>query len=161
TGRPHCVEITLGPLDATNAGALLDALLGRRPGLESLKTMLVERTGGNPFFLEESVRSLADVGVLAGEAGDYRLARALPEMPVAPTVQAVIAARIDRLDPEDKRILQCAAVVGTIVTQAILEAIVQLPETELRQRLWRLEHAGFLHEMGLFPEPEWTFRHGL
>ena len=161
TGHPHCVEITLGPLESTNAQALLHALLGPGPDLVAVKSLLVERTGGNPFFLEESVRSLVDVGVLAGEPGAYRLARALPEALIPLSIQAVLAARIDRLAPEDKWILQCAAVVGPTVSQAILEAIVQLPEPELRQRLWHLEHAGFLHEMTLFPEPEWSFRHGL
>jgi class 3 adenylate cyclase/tetratricopeptide (TPR) repeat protein len=161
TGHPHCVEIRLGPLPSPNAQALLDALLGERAELGPVKTLLVERTGGNPFFLEESVRSLVDVGVLSGEPGAYRLSRALPEVPIAPSIQAVLAARIDRLDPEDKWILQCAAVAGTTVSQAILEAIVQLPEPELRQRLWCLERAGFLQEVSLFPEPEWTFRHGL
>jgi class 3 adenylate cyclase/tetratricopeptide (TPR) repeat protein len=160
-GHPHCVEITLGPLESPSAQALLDALLGRAPDVEAIKPLLVERTGGNPFFLEESVKSLVEVGVLAGEPGAYRLARGLPEVPVPPSIHAVLAARIDRLGPEDKWILQCAAVVGTTVTQAILEAIVELPEPELRQRLGRLERAGFLHEMSLFPEPEWTFRHGL
>jgi class 3 adenylate cyclase/tetratricopeptide (TPR) repeat protein len=161
TGHPNCLEIALGPLERTSAQELLQALLGTRSDLGTLTRLLVERTGGNPFFLEESVRSLAEVGVLAGEPGAYRLARALPEAPVPPSIHAVLAARIDRLDPEDKWILQCAAVVGTTVTQAILAAIVQLPESELRQRLGRLERAGFLHEMSLFPEPEWSFRHGL
>ena len=161
TGHPHCVEITLGPLESMNAQALLHALLGTSPDLRVLKGLLVERTGGNPFFLEESVRTLVEIKVLAGEPGAYRLARALPDALIPPSIHAVLAARIDRLDPEDKWILQCAAVVGPTVTQAILEAIVQLPEPELRQRLWRLDRAGFLHERSLFPEPEWTFRHGL
>ena len=161
TGHPNCLEIALGPLEDASAQELLQALLGTRPDLGAVRGLLVERTGGNPFFLEESVRSLAEVGVLAGEPGAYRLARALPEAPVPPSIHAVLAARIDRLDPDDKWILQCAAVVGTTVTQAILAAIVQLPESELRQRLGRLERAGFLQEMSLFPEPEWTFRHGL
>ena len=161
TGHPNCVEIALGPLSSDGTRALLDALLGAEGDLDPVKALLGERTGGNPFFLEESVRNLVELGVLSGSAGAYRLARALPDVPVPPSVHALLSARIDRLDPEDKWILQCAAVVGTTVSQAILEAIVQLPEAELRERLWRLEHAGFLHEMSLFPEPEWTFRHGL
>jgi class 3 adenylate cyclase/tetratricopeptide (TPR) repeat protein len=160
-GHPHCHEMTLGPLPSVGAEALLDALLGDEPGLEPLKTLLGARTGGNPFFLEESVRSLVELGVLAGTPGAHRLARALPEAQIPPSVHAVLAARIDRLGPEDKWILQCAAVVGTTFTPAILESLVQLPEAELRQRLDRLESAGFVHEASLFPVPEWTFRHGL
>jgi class 3 adenylate cyclase/tetratricopeptide (TPR) repeat protein len=160
-GHAHCMEIALGPLESMGAQALLHALLGRASELSATKWLLIERTGGNPFFLEESVRSLVEVGVLRGEPGAYRLAGALPEALIPPSIHAVLAARIDRLDPEDKWILQCAAVVGATVTQTILASIVQLPEAELRQRLERLERAGFLHEVSLFPEPEWTFRHGL
>jgi class 3 adenylate cyclase/tetratricopeptide (TPR) repeat protein len=160
-GHPHCLAITLGPLPSVGAEALLAALLGDGPGLGPLKRLLEERTGGNPFFLEESVRSLVELGVLAGRPGAYALARALPEAQIPPSVHAVLAARIDRLDPEDKWILQCAAVVGTVVPLAILESVVDLPEAELRPRLARLERARFLHEASLFPEVEWAFRHGL
>jgi class 3 adenylate cyclase/tetratricopeptide (TPR) repeat protein len=160
-GHRDCLELTLGPLEDVGASALLDALLGPGRELAAMKQLLVDRTGGNPFFLEESVRSLVELGVIAGEPGACRLARPLAEAPIPPSIHAVLAARIDRLDPEDKWILQCAAVVGPTVTQAILEGIVQMPEPELRQRLGRLEHAGFLQEASLFPEPEWAFRHGL
>jgi class 3 adenylate cyclase/tetratricopeptide (TPR) repeat protein len=161
TGHPHCVEIALGPLASVSAQALLDSLLGGDPDLSELKRRLVERTGGNPFFLEESVRSLAEVGVLAGEPGGYRLTRALPDVLIPPSIHAVLAARIDRLDPADKWILQCAAVVGTTFTLPLLEALVEVSTAELRQRLGRLERAGFVHEASLFPEPEWAFVHGL
>jgi len=67
TGHPHCVEITLGPLERSNAEAILHALLGTRSDLAAVKSLLVERTGGNPFFLEESVRTLVEIMVLAGE----------------------------------------------------------------------------------------------
>jgi tetratricopeptide (TPR) repeat protein len=160
-GHPHCLEIRLGPLERGGTRALLDALLGEGAALAPVKRLLAERTGGNPFFLEESVRSLVELGVLAGEAGAYRLARPLPEAPIPPSIHAVLAARIDRLDPEDKWILQCAAVVGTTVPLSILEAVVDLPETALRPRLARLERAGFLQETSLFPEAEWAFSHGL
>jgi len=161
TGHPHCLEITLGPLERASAHALLDVLLGAEPGLGPVKRLLNERTGGNPFFVEESVRSLAELGVLAGTPGAYRLVRALPEVQIPPSVHAVLAARLDRLDPEDKRLLQCAAVVGTTVPLAVLEAVVGLDEPDLRGRLARLERTGFLHEASLFPEVEWAFHHGL
>ncbi len=160
-GHPNCREIALGPLGRESTDALLDALLGEGPGLGPLKRVLGERTGGNPFFLEESVRSLVEIGVLAGAPGAYRLAGTLPEVQIPPSVHAVLAARIDRLDPEDKWVLQCAAVVGTTVPAGLLQSVVDLDEAELRPRLERLERAGFLDQASLFPEPEWVFRHGL
>ena len=160
-GHPNCREIVLGPLGRESTDALLDALVGEATELAPLKRVLGERTGGNPFFLEESVRSLVELGVLAGSPGAYRLVGRLPEVQIPPSVHAVLAARIDRLDPEDKWVLQCAAVVGTTVPAGILQAVVDLDEAELRPRLERLERAGFVDQESLFPEPEWVFRHGL
>jgi hypothetical protein len=92
-----------------NAHELLHALLGDDPSLEPLKQLLIARTEGNPFFLEESVRTLVETGVLVGTPGAYRLAQAVPSIQVPATVQSVLAARIDRLPPEEKRLLQTAA----------------------------------------------------
>ena len=161
SGHPHAIEVPLGPLGPDSAHSLLGSLLGEAAELEPVKRLLVQRTGGNPFFLEESVSSLAELGVLSGAPGAHRLAQALPAVQIPPSVHAVLAARIDRLDPEDKRILQTAAVVGPTVPLGILEAVVDLPEADLRARLARLDRAGFVHEASLFPEPEWAFRHAL
>jgi predicted ATPase len=117
----------------------LQALLGDGAGaqhaapLQALKQLLIERTEGNPFFLEECVRTLAETGVLVGEPGAYRLVQALPTMQVPATVQAVLAARIDRLPPEEKRLLQTAAVVGTEVPLPLLQAIADMPEATRRR----------------------------
>ena len=108
-------QLRLDPLPPASADALLQALLGDDPSLAPLKQLLIARTEGNPFFLEESVRTLVETGVLVGEPGAYRLAQALPTIQVPATVQAVLAARIDRLPPEEKRLLQTAAVIGTEV----------------------------------------------
>src|SRR5215813_13958011 len=93
---------------------------------------------GNPFFLEESVRTLVETGVLVGEPGVYRLAQALPTVQVPATVQAVLAARIDRLPSDEKRLLQTAAVIGTEVPLPLLQAIAELHEDALHQDLTRL-----------------------
>ena len=122
---------------------------------------MITRTAGNPFFLEESVRTLVETGVLVGEPGAYRLAQALPTIQVPATVQAVLAARIDRLPPEEKRLLQTAAVIGTEVPFALLQAIADLPEAALHRGLAHLQAAEFLYETRLFPEPEYTFKHAL
>ena len=121
---------------------------------------MIERTEGNPFFLEESVRALVETGVLVGERGAYRLASP-SSLQVPATVQAVLAARIDRLPPEEKRLLQTAAVIGTEVPFALLQAIGELSEEELRRGLGHLQAAEFLYETSLFPELEYTFKHAL
>src|SRR5439155_3115190 len=113
--------------------------------------VLIERTEGNPFFVEEIVRTLVESGVLAGERGAYRLAKPFESTQVPATVQAVLAARIDRLPPEDKRLLQTAAVIGKDVPYPLLLAIAELPEAELREGLARLQAAEFLYETSLFP----------
>ena len=107
------------------------------------------------------MRTLVETGVLVGEPGAYRLARALPTIQVPATVQAVLAARIDRLPPEDKRLLQTAAVIGTEVSLPLLQAIAELPEDALHRGLVHLQAAEFLYETRLFPERDYTFKHAL
>jgi class 3 adenylate cyclase/tetratricopeptide (TPR) repeat protein len=159
-GKTYYRELRLDPLPPESAEVLLQTLLGGDAGLAPLKELLIERTEGNPFFLEESVRTLVESGALAGEQGAYRLAKVgSPQVPA--TVQAVLAARIDRLSPDDKRLLQAAAVVGKDLPYPILQAIAELPEDELRRSLARLQAAEFLYETSLFPDLEYTFKHAL
>jgi tetratricopeptide (TPR) repeat protein len=154
-------QLRLDPLPPASAEALLHRLLGDDAGLEPLKQRLIARTQGNPFFLEESVRTLVEMQVLVGARGGYRLASALPSIQVPSTVQAVLAARIDRLPPEEKQLLQTAAVIGTEVPLALLQAIAEVPEEALRLGLAHLQAAEFLYETRLFPEHEYTFKHAL
>jgi tetratricopeptide (TPR) repeat protein len=154
-------ELRLDPLPAESAAELLEALLGEDAGLGALQRLLIERTEGNPFFLEESVRTLVETAALVGERGTYRLAQPLGTTQVPATVQAVLAARIDRLPPEDKRLLQAAAVIGKDVPYPLLQAIGDLSENALRQGLARLQAAEFLYETSLFPDLEYTFKHAL
>src|SRR5262245_11361563 len=121
-------QLRLDPLPPVSADEFLQALLGEDPSLACLKQLLVARTEGNPFFLEESVRTLVETRMLAGERGAYRLTRDVQTMQVPGTVQAILAARIDRLPPEDKRVLQTAAVIGTEVSLPLLQAIADMPE---------------------------------
>ena len=159
--KTYYTQLRLDPLPPASADEFLQALLGDDPSLEPLKRLLIARTEGNPFFLEESVRTLVETGVLVGERGAYRLAQALPTIQVPATVQAVLAARIDRLPPEEKRLLQTAAVIGTEVSFSLLRAIAELPEEALHRGLAHLQAAEFLYETHLFPEPEYTFKHAL
>jgi class 3 adenylate cyclase/tetratricopeptide (TPR) repeat protein len=160
-GRTSYTQLRLDPLPPEGAEELLGALLGPDPGLEPLKRVLIARTEGNPFFLEESVRTLVETGALSGERGAYRLARPLPAIQVPATVQAVLAARIDRLPPGDKALLQMAAAVGKDVPLALLQAIAEPAEDELHAAIGRLQAAEFLYEAGLFPDLEYTFKHAL
>ncbi len=157
--KTYYTQLRLDPLPPETAEELLRALLGDDPELEPLTRHLIERTDRNPFFLEESVRTLVETGVLVGEGGRYRATQALPSIPVPATVQAVLAARIDRLPPADKSLLQVAAVIGRDVPVAILEAIGA--EEDQRPGLARLQAAEFLYETSLFPELEYTFKHAL
>jgi len=148
----------LGPAITTD---LIDALLGPASELLPVKRVLAERTGGNPFFIEESVRDLVQRGVLSGEPGRYRLDRPVTAIHVPPTVRSVLEARIDRLSAEDKRVLHCAAIIGEHVPSALLEAVTELTPEDSRAALWRLRDAEFLEEQAVFPEPSYAFRHSL
>jgi len=152
-------QLRLDALPAESAGELLEALLGSDPGLAPLNQLLVRR--GNPFFLEETIRTLVETQALAGERGRYWLTQPVQAIQVPPTVQVILAARIDRLPPEDKRLLQVASVVGKDVPFALLHAIVELPDETLHRGLDHLQAAEFVYETGLFPDLEYSFKHAL
>jgi class 3 adenylate cyclase len=154
-------QLRLDALPPTSADALVQALVGDDPSLVPLTRLLIARTEGNPFFLEESVRTLVETGALVGAPGAYRLAQALPTIQVPATVHAVLAARIDRLSSEDKRLLQTAAVIGTEVPFPLLHALAELPEEALHRGLDHLRAAELLDETRLFPERAYTFKHAL
>ena len=161
-GSKSCyAQIRLDPLAPATAETLLESLLGPDPTLAPLRSLLVQRAEGNPFFLEECVRGLAETGVLAGERGGYRLTRAVQGAQVPATVQAILAARIDRLSPDDKALLQVASVVGKDVPLALLEPISELPPADLGARLARLQGAELVYETRFYPDTEYTFKHAL
>ncbi len=159
--KSYYAQIAVHSLQQGMAEELLRGLLGNGADVAKLRAQLIERTEGNPFFLEECVRHLVGTGALSGERGAYRLARAADTVEVPATVQALLAARIDRLAPEDKRVLQCAAVIGKDVPVSLLEAIADVSEDELRRSVHHLQAAEFLYEASLFPVFEYTFKHGL
>ena len=160
-GKTYYLQLRIDPLRPESADTLLTALLGEDGTLEPLKRVLIARTEGNPFFLEESVRTLVETQVLDGERGAYRVTKAPDAWQIPPTAQAILAARIDRLAPEDKRLLQGCAVIGKDVPFALLQVIAELPEESLRRSLSHLQAAEFLYETSLFPDLEYTFKHAL
>jgi class 3 adenylate cyclase/tetratricopeptide (TPR) repeat protein len=159
--KTYYTQLRLDPLPSRSASELLQALLGDDRSLAPLTQLLIARTEGNPFFLEESVRTLVETGVLVGTPGAYRLAKPFDALQVPATVQAVLTARIDRLPVEDKRLLQTAAVIGTEVPWPLLQAIADLPDEALHRGLAHLQTAEFLYETHLFPEQAYTFKHAL
>ena len=159
--KTYYTQLRIDPLPPESSEELLQALLGSDSGLAPLKQLLIARTEGNPFFLEESIRTLVETKFLVGERGSYRLEKTLESTQVPATVQAVLAARIDRLPPDEKRLLQSAAVIGKDVRLVILQAIADQSEEEISRGLVRLQAAEFLYETSLFPEVEYTFKHAL
>jgi len=152
-------QLRLDALPVESAGELLSAFLGPDPTMAPLTDMLVKR--GNPFFLEETLRSLIEVGALVGERGAYRLTHPMEQLQVPATVQAILSARIDRLRAEDKQLLQAASAIGKDIPYALLVAVTKLPEEALLGQLARLQEAEFLYETRFYPDLEFTFKHAL
>ena len=154
-------QISLQPLPPEAVKVLLGALVGPDPSLTPLREHVTERTGGNPFFIEEVVRGLVEDGSLAGDPGAYRLTRALAKVRVPATVQAVLAARIDRLPERDKRVLQTASVIGRTFPEAVLKAVQMASGEEPTPALRALCAAEFLQEEAGNPQPGYRFWHPL
>jgi predicted ATPase len=159
--KSQYAQLRLETLPAPATSKMLQVLVGDDESLESLKPLLAARAGGNPLFLEESVRALMETGVLEGERGAYRLTREVATVRVPTTVHAVLAARIDRLPAETKRLLQTAAVIGREVPFALLQVVVDLPDQDLREGLARLQDAELLYEATFLADPEYAFKHAL
>jgi class 3 adenylate cyclase/tetratricopeptide (TPR) repeat protein len=157
--KTYYSQLRLDALPPDSAGEFLNALLGDDPALEPLKRLLVRR--GNPFFIEESIRTLVETGALTRERGVYRLTRPIQAIEVPATVQVILAARIDRLTADDKQLLQTAAVIGKDVSFVLLHAVAEAVEDAVQRGLTHLQTAEFLYETRLFPDPEYTFKHAL
>jgi len=162
TGPPGYRQISLEPLEQADTLELLHDLAGADSSLDGLGELIHQRTAGNPFFIEEIVRSLVEAGNLEGERGAYRLARPVEDTGVPASVQTVLAARIDRLDPAAKRLLQATSVAGREIGERTLALISDFVDDEERERaLSELIEAGFLYELELYPERVLAFRHPL
>ena len=154
-------QLRIDALPPDTARALLETLLGDQPALHPIRRLLIERTEGNPLFLEESVRALVEMEVLVGERGAYRLGKDPGAIQIPATVQAILAARIDRLPADDKRLLQVASVIGKDLPWTLLLETSEQSEDHLRAGLARLQAAEFVYEAKLFPDLEYTFKHAL
>ena len=159
--KTYYTQTRVDPLESTGAEELLQHLLGNNKDLAPLKESLTQRTEGNPFFAEESVRSLVETGILVGDKGDYRPGLALDSIRIPRSVQSVVADRIDRLTIAQKHLLQTAAVIGVVVPFRLLRSVAELPDDELYAYLAKLQSAEFICETSLFPEVEYSFKHAL
>jgi class 3 adenylate cyclase len=161
TTKSYYRQVPLTPLGPDASRELVEDLIGRHPSVASLPDLIYHRTGGNPFFTEEVARSLIESGALEGNRTDYRLVRPLSELKVPATVQAVLAARIDRLADRERGLLQTAALIGKEFPRSILERVADLAPADLSGALAGLERAEFIFERALYPEAEYAFRHPL
>jgi class 3 adenylate cyclase/tetratricopeptide (TPR) repeat protein len=159
--KSYYTQLGVQALLPQRAEELLRVMLGDDDHVAPLKQLLIEQTRGNPFFLEECVRMKVEDGVLVGERGDYRLTKPTETLRVPASVEAVLAARIDRLAPGDKALLQAASVIGENVPVVLLQTVAELSEPELRDALARLRAAEFLYDISLLQEPYYVFKHGL
>jgi class 3 adenylate cyclase len=157
--RSYYQQLPLLPLGPEATRELFADLLGMDASLRPLIERVQERTGGNPFFIEEIVQSLVETGVVAGARGAYRLLTPAAGVGLPASVQSVLAARIDRLPEREKQVLQAASVIGKKFSESILRRVADLGDGELPAALHALTSAEFLYEEALYPEAEYAFKH--
>jgi adenylate cyclase len=160
-GRSYYQQLPLTLLSSEATRELVADLLGGDPSTEQLAEAIHARTAGNPFFTEEMLQSLIESGKLEGERGSYRLVSEIAELELPATVQAVVAARIDRLAEREKQVLQAAAVIGREFAEPVLEAAAELRGADLTESLRALTRAEFLYERSFHPMAEYAFKHPL
>ena len=160
--KTYYTQLRLDPLTPEGTAELLRRLLGDDDSLRLLEQLVTDRTEGNALFVEETVRTLVETDVISGIPGAYRLTGSVETIQVPATVQALLAARIDRLPPEDRQLLQSAAVIGRDVPLGLLHTLARSGEEEaLQAGLQRLQAAEFLYEVSLAGDPGYTFKHPL
>ena len=132
-----------------------------RNGLEALKRFIIDKTQGNPFFMEEMVQALFDQGALARNGGGVQAAKPVAAIKIPATVQGILASRIDRLAAGDKELLQTLAVIGKEFPLGLIKRVAPGPDEQLQQSLSNLQLAEFIYEQPAFPEVEYIFKHAL
>ncbi|MCP8690317.1 adenylate/guanylate cyclase domain-containing protein [Marinobacterium sedimentorum] len=155
------VGLQLEPLGQPDAESLLRSLLGPRPDLTPVADGILDKTEGNPFFIEEVIQTLVEEGVLIGSRGCYRLGKPVADLQLPMTVQGVLAARIDRLQPDSKALLQILAVIGKEFSFSLVQRMTGESHDGLMLLLTRLESGDFIYSMPAFPEQEYAFKHAL
>jgi adenylate cyclase len=160
-GKSYYQQLPLLPLGPGAITELLQEQLGTDPSLGALAQRIRERTGGNPFFIEEVVQSLVEAGALEGARGAYCVVGQVAEVAIPANVQAVLAARIDRLPEREKQVLHTAAVIGREFAEPVLRRVAELPQMDLAAALHTLRASEFVYEEALYPEAVYAFKHPL
>jgi predicted ATPase len=158
--KSYYSQLRLEALDRIAASEMLTTLLGDNPELDALKRQIIERAEGNPFFIEEILQVLFDEDVLARN-GVVRIARPFTQLRLPPTVQGILAARIDRQPPENKQLLQTLAVIGRESKLDLIKQIVATAEPLLHRILAGLQASEFIYEQPTFPQTQYVFKHAL
>jgi class 3 adenylate cyclase len=158
--KTYYTQLRLDPLSTESAEEMLSALLGGEAELVPLKRLIIERTEGTPFFMEETVQALLDDGSLVRN-GVVKLARPLAELRIPPTVQAILASRIDRLPSDAKDLLQTLAVIGREFPLGLIKGVTRREQEELERMLDVLQLGEFIYEQPSFSESAYIFKHAL
>ena len=153
-------QVILDPLSGAHGSAMLAALLGENVELNPLKRLIIDRTGGNPFFIEEIVQALFDEGTLVRN-GYVRVTRSLSQLRLPPTVQGILAARIDRQPVDHKQLLQTLSVIGRESSLSLLSKVASHPDAQLQQMLTDLQAGEFIYEQPVASGIEYVFKHAL
>jgi class 3 adenylate cyclase/tetratricopeptide (TPR) repeat protein len=158
--KTYYTQLRLDPLGRESAEEMLAALLGDGAELVPLKRLIIEKTEGTPFFMEEMVQVLLDEGALV-RSGVIKLTKPLAALKIPPTVQGILAARIDRLPPEAKELLQALAVIGREFPLSLIRAVVPKSNDELDRTLNDLQLGEFVYEQPALGDTEYIFKHAL
>jgi len=159
--KTYYTQLRLDPLGRESADEMLSALLSDAPEMAPLKKLIIERTEGNPFFMEETYQVLLDEGALVREGAAVSLTKAFRDLKIPPTVQAILAARIDRLPTNEKDLLQALAVIGKEFKLSLVRAVTGKSEDDLNQMLGNLQLAEFIYEQPAVGDVEHSFKHAL
>src|ERR1700687_3536780 len=159
--KTYYTQLRLDPLGRASADEMLSALLGDGADLAQLKRVIIDKTEGNPFFMEETVQVLLDEGALVREGSATRLTRPIAELKIPPTVQGILAARIDRLPADQKDLLQTLAVIGKEFALSLVRAVVSKSDDELTRMLSNLQLGEFIYENPAIGDVEYSFKHAL
>ena len=159
--KTYYTQLRLDPLGKESAQEMLTAMVGDGVEVRALKRLIIERTGGNPFFMEETVQVLLDEGALVRDGDAVRITKSLSQLKIPPTVQAILAARIDRLPADEKDLLQSLAVAGKEFSLALVREVIKKPDDEINRMLNDLQLAEFIYEQPAAGGIEYTFKHAL
>jgi predicted ATPase len=159
--KTYYIHVQLAPLGTAETKEFLTGLLGADSDLVTLKQQVLTKTAGTPFFMEEVVQTLVDEHLLHGERGHYHLSQTITDIRIPPTVHGVLAARIDRLAPEEKLLLQHLSVIGRTLPLELVRRVIAQPEEELYRLLSSLQQKAFLYEQSASPDIIYLFTHAL